>query len=93
MRFRKDVRSGDLVIKNKGGWMVPITIASEPIGKVTHVYGDGEVIPFGIVNSQASKDLITRELSQIEKATLAFQQVWEESKENAFMELFAGAFE
>jgi len=57
MRFRKDVRDGMAVIKNRGGWIVPLTVASEPIGKITSVYKDGEITPFGIVHSSAGEDL------------------------------------
>ena len=51
MRFRKDVNPGDLVTKNRGGLIVPLIVASEPIGEVVSVYKDGEAIPFGVIHS------------------------------------------
>ena len=51
MRFRKDVKEGDLVVKNRGGWYVPLAVSSQPIGEVVSVYEDGKRLPFGIVQS------------------------------------------
>ena len=50
MRFRKDVKDGDLVIKNRGGWYVPLVVSSQPVGEVVSVYESGNRIPFGIVH-------------------------------------------
>ena len=49
MRLRKDIQDGDLVIKNKGGWIVPVEVSARPVGEVISVYKDGTVEPFGIV--------------------------------------------
>lgn len=53
MRFRKDVKPGDLVIKNRGGWIVPITVAQNPIGEIVSVCMDGKAIAFGIMSYPA----------------------------------------
>ena len=39
MRFRKDVKDGMIVYKNRGGWIVPL---SRPIGKAIAVYVDSQ---------------------------------------------------
>jgi len=51
MRFRRDVKPGDVVIKNKGGWMVPLVIAEPPIGEIVSVYRDNKATAFGIIHS------------------------------------------
>ena len=62
MRFRKDVKSGDVVVKNKGGWMVPLVVSSQPIGEVSCVYRDGEAIPFGIIHSITGSNSVVCEV-------------------------------
>jgi len=63
MRIRRDVKQGDLVIKNRGGWIVPITVSTSPIGEVVSVHQDGKLIPFGIMHS---KDIDGKPLATVE---------------------------